>query len=76
VVRTGTAALELTLSDEEVAALEAPYTPREPRFFYSNYDQHHVPPPNQTSPAAGRAHSAHHIAMERVCFSDFAGYVT
>ena len=27
------AALELTLSDEEVAALEAPYTPREPTFF-------------------------------------------
>ncbi|RHA38805.1 aldo/keto reductase [Cellulomonas rhizosphaerae] len=27
------AALELTLSDEEVAALEGPYTPREPTFF-------------------------------------------
>lgn len=27
------AALELTLSDEEVAALEAPYTPRQPTFF-------------------------------------------
>ena len=27
------AALELTLSDEEVSALEAPYTPREPTFF-------------------------------------------
>ena len=27
------AALELTLSEEEVSALEAPYTPREPTFF-------------------------------------------
>ncbi|MEG9250024.1 aldo/keto reductase [Arthrobacter sp. Soc17.1.1.1] len=27
------AALEITLTDEEVAALEAPYTPREPTFF-------------------------------------------
>lgn len=27
------AALELTLTDEEVAALEGPYTPREPTFF-------------------------------------------
>ncbi|PUB20881.1 aryl-alcohol dehydrogenase-like predicted oxidoreductase [Promicromonospora sp. AC04] len=27
------AALELTLSDEEVTALEAPYTPRDPTFF-------------------------------------------
>jgi len=27
------AALELTLTDDEVAALEAPYTPREPTFF-------------------------------------------
>ena len=27
------AALELTLSDDDVAALESPYAPREPTFF-------------------------------------------
>ena len=34
------AALELTLTDDEVAALEAPYTPREPTFSKPQHEQH------------------------------------